>query len=180
MFLSAPSAMSQDVGQFLGEVRSFGFRFCPVNWTPADGKLLPINQNDALFSLYGTTFGGDGRTTFGIPDMRGRALVHKGTGPGLTTRALGQKFGTEGTTQVPQHGHSLAATDDPGTQNNISSAVIAAVDVGANGYSTLPPSIPMDAESVAINNGPTEILNVMPSQGMNFCVATSGLYPTRN
>ena len=96
---------------FIGEIMMFGFNFAPRGWALCDGQLLPIPQNTALFSLLGTTYGGDGRTTFGLPDMRGRVAIHKGTGPGLTSRSMGQKGGTEriSLSQMPSHTHSVNA-----------------------------------------------------------------------
>ncbi len=96
---------------FIGEVRSFGFNFCPRSWAPADGQLLPINQNQALYSLFGTNYGGDGRTTFALPDLRGRVALHMGTGPGLNPYKVGQKGGAESTV-LPQAYASAAADDD--------------------------------------------------------------------
>ncbi len=95
---------------FIGEVRSFGFNFCPRNWASADGRLMPIAENQALFSLFGTYYGGDGRTTFGLPDLRGRVAVHMGAGPGLNQYQIGQKGGTE-STMLPQGPRAAAATE---------------------------------------------------------------------
>ena len=99
---------------FLGEIRAFGFTFPPRGWALCDGQLLAISSNAALFSLLGTTYGGDGRTTFQLPDLRGRAAMHFGTGPGLNTRVQGQRSGTETNTlsesQLPSHNHVVTAT----------------------------------------------------------------------
>ena len=96
---------------FVGEIRMFAGNFAPRNWAFCDGQLLSISQNDALFSLFGTIYGGDGRTTFGLPDLRGRTAVHPGTGPGLSNRRWGEKGGTETTTmtinQMPVHHHVI-------------------------------------------------------------------------
>ncbi len=112
----ANSASAQAYEPFIGEVRSFGFNFCPRSWAPADGQLLPINQNQALFSLFGTMYGGDGRTTFGLPDLRGRVALHTGTGPGLNPYKVGQKGGAESTI-LPQ-GYASAAAND-GTKDGV-------------------------------------------------------------
>ncbi len=92
---------------FIGEIRWVGFNFAPRDWADCDGQLLSISQNAALFSLLGTTYGGDGRTTFGLPDLRGRVMVHTGQGPGLTSRSQGQKFGTETETPVAGIQHTV-------------------------------------------------------------------------
>ena len=98
---------------FIGEIRMFAGSFAPRGWALCDGQLLAVSQNDALFSLLGTIYGGDGRTTFGLPDMRGRIPIHFGSGPGLTPRTLGNKFGSEHetliTNQLPSHSHTLQA-----------------------------------------------------------------------
>ncbi len=98
---------------FIGQIQTFGFNFAPRGWARCDGQLLPISSNSALFSLLGTTYGGDGRTTFGLPDLRGRAALHQGQGPGLSNRNLGQRAGAENTTltvnQMPSHNHVQGA-----------------------------------------------------------------------
>jgi len=97
--LSAPASAGSD--EYIGEVILTGYTFCPRGTAAADGQLVAINSNQALFSLYGTTYGGDGRTTFALPDLRGRAVVHEGTGPGLSPRRLGQRGGSEETNAIP-------------------------------------------------------------------------------
>lgn len=99
--LSLSTAASAGSEEYIGEVILVGFNFCPRGTIAADGQVLAISQNMALFSLYGTTYGGDGRTTFGMPDLRGRTVVHNGVGPGLSTRRLGQRGGSEKTNSIP-------------------------------------------------------------------------------
>ena len=103
---------------FLGEIRLFGFNFAPRGWSFCTGQLLPISQNSAVFSLLGTTFGGDGRTTFGVPDLRGRVAIGVGQGPGLSDRRWGQRGGAETTTlnvnQMPNHRHHIFVVDEDG------------------------------------------------------------------
>ncbi|MEQ9449107.1 MAG: tail fiber protein, partial [Rhodospirillaceae bacterium] len=105
----APGASAQE--PYLGEITIFPYNFCPRGWAPADGQLLPIAQNTALFSLYGTMYGGDGRTTFALPDLRGRVAMHHGHGPGLTLRRIGEKFGSEANVVsipgLPAHTHGV-------------------------------------------------------------------------
>ena len=106
---------------FLAEVKIVGFNFAPRGWAQCDGQILPINQYQALFSILGTTYGGDGRTTFGLPDLRGRVAMHPGNGPGLSPRQLGQKTGTETNTltvnQMPAHNHTASGTVNPQCKN---------------------------------------------------------------
>ena len=106
---------------FVGEIRTFGFSFAPRNWAKCDGQLLSVSQNTALFSLLGTTYGGDGRTTFGLPDLRGRVSLHQGSGPGLLNRPIGQRAGTQtntlSTSQLPSHGHAANCVSGAGNTN---------------------------------------------------------------
>lgn len=114
----------------LAEIRGFGGNFAPRNWAFCNGQLLAISQNQALFSLLGTTYGGDGRTSFALPDLRGRAPIHAGTGPGLSTRKIGQRFGTQTNTMtintMPQHNHtaSLSAVTGVGSLSGTASATM--------------------------------------------------------
>ena len=113
---------------FVGEIRMFAGNFAPRGWAFCDGQLLAVSQNDALFSLLGTIYGGDGRTTFGLPDLRGRIPIHAGTGPGLSPRRLGAKGGAENVTltvnQMPSHNHGLRASADPTTTPNPQDSVL--------------------------------------------------------
>lgn len=112
--LSAPTLATASSEPFIGELMWVGFNFCPKGWAPANGQILPINQNQALFSLLGTTYGGNGTTTFGLPDLRGRTMVHVGTGPGLSNINQGEVGGAESQTltfaQMPSHSHSATTT----------------------------------------------------------------------
>lgn len=142
------SSAAQAYDPFIGEVRSFGFNFCPRGWAAADGQLLPIHQNEALFSLFGTNYGGDGRTTFALPDLRGRVAIHMGTGPGLNPYQIGQKGGVESTTQSA--GYAATA----GQEGN------------------------KDAVAVVVDRG--AVNNMQPYTVVNWCVATVGVFPSRN
>ena len=166
---------------FVGEIRMFAGTFAPRGWALCDGQLLAIAQNDALFSLFGTIYGGDGRTTFGLPDLRGRIPIHAGTGPGLTQRRIGQKSGAETHTltaaQMASHRHQSASSDhaDLGTPvGNVvgfSSAVPIYGDTGAPG---------MNAAAHVNVGGSQSHTNLMPFQCVNFIVALFGVYPSRN
>lgn len=166
---------------FVGEIRMFAGNFAPRGWAFCDGQLLAISQNDALFSLLGTIYGGDGRTTYGLPDLRGRIPIHAGSGPGLTTRRLGAKAGAEKVTltvpQLPSHGHPLQASSDlatsPNPQNNLSGRSVGDVyvpDVDAQN---------MHAAAVTSIGGSRSHSNFMPFLCIHFVIALFGIYPSR-
>ncbi len=152
MFGMISSAAAQEC--MIGEVKMFAGNFAPRSWALADGQLLPISQNTALFSILGTTYGGDGRTTFGLPDLRGRTPVGVGYGPGLTDRRLGSKFGSETNAQTVEQ-----------KVNHIHTAKV-------------PSDETSEAAVTANNNQP--INNMQPSLGMNFIICLYGIYPSRN
>lgn len=168
---------------FVGEIRMFAGNFAPRGWAFCDGQLLSVSQNDALFSLLGTIYGGDGRTTFGLPDLRGRIPVHAGTGPGLSPRALGAKAGAEETTltvnQLPSHSHgpvqanSQAAADTrPGGDVNASTSV----DVYINDAADLN----MNSGAVTSIGGSRSHTNLQPFLCVHFIIALVGIYPSRS
>jgi len=172
---------------FVGEIRLFGFPRIPTGWLACNGQLLSIAQYDVLYAVLGTTYGGDGQTTFAVPDLRGQLPVHKGSGPGLTPRALGQFGGKETVTllasQLPAHTHSLHATTvvanaaAPGTTSELgalSNDVMYATDIiGTN-------PLVMGASSVSETGGSQSHDNVMPTQTVSFCIAYQGIYPSQN
>jgi microcystin-dependent protein len=167
---------------FIGEIRMFAGTFAPRSWAFCDGQLLAVSQNDALFSLFGTTYGGDGRTTFGLPDMRSRIPVHAGTGPGLSIRHLGSKSGSEsvtvGTTQLPSHTHPLQGSSDSATTPDPSGNVFArsSGDTYGSDFS----ASNMNGAAVSSSGGGQAHTNLMPSLAVNFIVALFGVYPARN
>jgi microcystin-dependent protein len=165
---------------FIAEVRIFAGNFAPRGWAFCNGQLLPISQNTALFSLVGTTYGGDGRSTFGLPDLQGRAAMHPGRGAGLTDRRLGEKGGTAtetlSTAQSPPHSHSVFAFSD-------ASSVSPAADLGLGNaplYATPGALTTMDAGAVDPVGGGQAHNNVQPYLGMYFIIALVGLYPSRS
>lgn len=177
-----------DSAPYIGDVMPVAFNFCPRGWTAADGKLLPISSNQALFSLYGATFGGDARTTFAVPDLRGRMAAGMGPGPGLTNRQLGSKFGSETVTlmtqNLPSHTHSIrtATTDSTTVTDTPNNNMIAAHDdssldryrdeLGAPG--------PM-AQGTLANTGGSQALDIRkPTVAITWCVSLSGTFPPRN
>lgn len=170
---------------FLGQIMMFGGNFAPRGWAFCDGQLLSIAQNTALFSILGTTYGGDGRTTFGLPDLRGRAPVHPGNGPGLTPIALGQKAGAETHTltlnEMPSHSHSmhgeLAVADKQTPQGNMLALTqnnpIYAAPVPADDRTMAPSSIG--------NTGGSQSFGLRnPYQAVNFIIALQGIFPSRS
>jgi|EP00670_Eutreptiella_braarudii_P007004 microcystin-dependent protein len=181
VLLSALGAHASE--PFLGEIRYVGFTFCPRGWTDANGQLLPISQNSALFSLFGTTYGGDGRTTFGLPDLRGRAPIHTGSGPGLTNRRQGQKGGTESETltvnQIPSHTHTLQASTDGATKAEPAGMLLSE---GCRPIYTDQTTNQQALHSSSITNagGGQDHNNMSPFLTIRACVATVGLFPSRS
>jgi microcystin-dependent protein len=169
---------------FVGEIKMFAGNFAPRGWAFCDGQLLAVSSNDALFSLLGTIYGGDGRTTFGLPDMRSRIPIHAGTGPGLSQRRLGVKVGNESVTltpnQIPAHTHALGANTQPGTSGNASEALPAQATVGVYLESPNPLSIlELNADSITDAGQSNAHGNIMPYLCVNFIIALFGVYPSR-
>lgn len=168
---------------FIGEIRMFAGNFAPRGWALCDGQLLAVSQNDALFSLLGTIYGGDGRTTFGLPDMRGRIPIHAGNGPGLSSRRLGTKGGSQKVTltanQLPSHTHPMQASTGAGNsnepQNNVPSNS-PSVDL----YIEDPTDVDMAATAITSVGGSQSHNNMQPFLGINFIIALSGIFPSRN
>lgn len=167
---------------FLGEVQWFAGNFAPRGWAFCDGQLLPINGNEALFSILGTTYGGDGRTTLGLPDMRGRGMVHDGSGPGLTSRRLGEKSGRETetltATQLPNHTHTLRADSSGGDTVLPNDRVIS--KVGRLRVFDGAPDVDMGASSIASVGGGQSHNNMQPNIALNCIIALQGVFPPRN
>jgi microcystin-dependent protein len=168
---------------FVGEIRMFGGSFAPRGWALCDGQLLQVSQNDALFSLFGTIYGGDGRTTFGLPDLRGRLPVHMGSGPGLTPRPIGQKSGQENVTlntnELPSHTHTYQASEDIGDEP-LGSTKVLSESAGITLYRAATPNVPMNANAITAVGGSGQHTNVMPFQCVTFIIALFGIYPSRN
>lgn len=168
---------------FVGEIRMFAGNFSPRGWALCDGQLLAVSQNDALFSLLGTIYGGDGRTTFGLPDLRGRLPIHAGNGPGLSPRRLGAQGGAEGVTltvnQLPSHTHEpFQASTDRGNEVNPGGNVLSE-SPQISMYIEDPPSVNLDAASVTSVGGSQSHTNLMPFLCVNFIIALFGIYPSR-
>ncbi|SDU48361.1 phage tail protein [Stappia sp. ES.058] len=168
---------------FVGEIRMFAGNFAPRGWAFCDGQLLAVSQNDALFSLLGTIYGGDGRTTFGLPDMRGRLPIHAGHGPGLSERRLGAKAGSEKVTltvnQIPSHGHPARADTAIGTESSPAGNVTAtstAVDIYFDGTA----NSNMSSNAITHTGGSRSHTNLMPFLCVHFIIALFGIYPSRH
>lgn len=166
---------------FIAEIRIFAGNFAPRGWAFCDGQLLPISQNTALFSLIGTTYGGDGRSTTALPDLQGRAPMHPGRGPGLTDRRLGQRGGVETVTlteaQMPNHTHTLNGVNENANQRAISDNYL------ARGTQMYRPPANLDAMAPATlsdTGGSQAHNNMQPYLTMNFIIALVGLYPSRS
>lgn len=170
---------------YVGEIRMFAGTFAPRGWAYCDGQLLAVSQNDVLFSLLGTIYGGDGRTTFGLPDLRSRIPLHQGTGPGLSPRRLGSRGGSESETltanQLPSHSHDFHASSSSSTEEVPVGRVVA--DTTQTGLRYLNNSTPdSNFSSAAIDNtgGSQRHTNLMPSLCIHYIVALMGIYPTRS
>lgn len=167
---------------YVGEIRMFAGNFAPVDWAFCNGQMLPISENQALFTLIGATYGGDGTRTFALPDLRGRLPVHDGQGTGLTLRKLGQSFGSETVTltvsQIPAHTHNLMGNSSDATSSSPSGAVLAgATQVYAGGT---PGLLPLADSTVSPVGGSQPHDNVMPFFCMNFIICVQGLFPERS
>jgi len=161
---------------FLSEIRMMSFSFAPKGWAFCDGQLLPINQNQALFSLLGTTFGGDGRVSFGLPDLRGRVPIHVGDGHTLGARA-GEQAHTLSISEIPQHVHAVnASTATQGGQANPTNNFLGG---GNNVYGPGPAGTPLHPQTITNTGGSQAHLNMQPFLTLTFCIALQGIFPSQ-
>jgi microcystin-dependent protein len=172
---------------FLGEIQIFGFGFAPYQWAQCSGQIMPLSQNTALFSLLGTNFGGDGRTTFGLPNFSGSAACGVGPGPGLTERIIGETFGSETVTllptEIPQHSHAFNIYNQ-GVAAKRHGIPVAGDALSAPGTVTpfaagTIPSGTFPAQMVQPTGGSQAHANQQPYLAMNFCIALQGTFPAR-
>lgn len=171
---------------FLAEIRIFPFdRFAPKGWAWCDGQQMPVSQNTALFSLLGSTYGGDGKSSFALPNLQGRAPMHPGQGPGLTPRDLGETGGSDTVTllvsEVPAHAHALNAQGSNANLNDPKDAVLARPFGGGEMYRA-PAGEPVDPladQSITPTGGDQPHNNLMPYLTLCFCIALQGTYPSR-
>lgn len=167
--------------QYMGEIRMFAGGYAPQGWALCNGQLLPITDNEALFTLIGTTYGGDGMTTFGVPDLRGRVPISVGNGGG-SNYMLGQKSGAEGvtllTSQMPAHGHLPAAQSAPGNQPLPINNVWAAKQVFEKSAADIP-LVAMSSTAVSSAGGNQPHDNLMPFMALTFIIAIQGIFPSQ-
>ena len=170
---------------FLGEIRMVGFNFAPHGWAFCNGQIMPIQQNTALFSLLGTMYGGNGTSTFGLPNLQGNVPLGQGQGPGLSDYVIGQTGGEPSVTllnsELPQHNHLVAASSGVASSTEPAGNVLARSASGLTAYSStgtvntvLAPSL------IGLAGGSQPHNNMMPSLTVNFCIALSGVFPARN
>jgi microcystin-dependent protein len=165
---------------YVGEVRLVGFNFAPIDWSLCNGQLIPISQNETLYNLIGTTYGGDGQSTFGLPNLQSRIPIHSGSN-GANTYVIGQTGGVETVTlninQYPSHTHSLmASTNSTGSSTPTSNVV----NGGLTAYTADTPATPMLAAMVGNSGGNQPHNNLQPYLAMNWIIALYGVYPSQN
>jgi len=170
---------------FVAEIRIFPFNFAPRGWAWCDGQLLPLSQNTALFSLLGTTYGGNGKSNFALPNLQGRAPMHPGQGPGLSLHDLGETGGSETVSllesEIPSHSHPLRGTVEDGTQGTLAAGVTIATSVGGTLYQTNTGSglVSMNANAIVPAGGDQPHNNMQPYLTFYFCIALQGVFPPR-
>jgi microcystin-dependent protein len=181
---------------FIGQICLFGFNYAPVGWMACNGQLLPIAQNSALFALLGTTYGGDGRTTFAVPDLRGRVAVGQGNGPGLSPVAIGQMAGTSAVTltinQIPAHQHPTTVTINAGADANLTNVATGRALASEVRSPSAPPLMYTDSANGTILRADAATVttgviggsqahdNMQPYLGLNYCISLQGIFPPRN
>lgn len=172
---------------FLAQIMLFGGNFAPRGWAFCDGQLLPISSNSALFSILGTTYGGDGRTTFALPDLRGRVPMHAGHGPGLSLRQIGQKTGVEDVTlttaEIPQHHHEIFVAPDAPNNARPDGDAIGAANIFVNNNTLDPntqPGLALNEGTISSVGGSQSHENMQPTLCINYIIALQGIFPSRN
>lgn len=166
---------------FIGRIMMFGGSFAPVGWAFCDGSLQAISQNDALFTLIGTIYGGDGQNTFALPDLRGRIPIHQGTGPGLSTYTIGQQGGVERVTLTgiqAGHTHAIQANNKTGSSTTPAGNIVAGT--ATNPYSTGSTDVTMGPATIGTAGGSQPHNNMMPFLAVSFVISLFGIYPQQN
>lgn len=167
---------------FIAEIRIFAGNFAPRGWAFCNGQLLPVSQNTALFSLIGTTYGGDGRSTTALPNLEGRVPMHPGRGPGLTSRRLGERGGVDDVSlseaQIPSHGHAWRAAADP-ADLQAPSPNRSMTRASVNAYGNAESLVDMAPSALQAQGGSQAHNNMQPYLTLNFIIALQGLYPSR-
>jgi microcystin-dependent protein len=172
---------------YVGEIRMFGFPRIPTGWLACDGSLQSIAEYDTLYTLLGTTYGGDGQNTFALPDLRGRIPVHSGQGSGLSNYPLGMTTGSEQVTlltpQIPQHSHVMMASTTPATTNIPGPSMVLAAAQGDNLYATFtatPVAVALAPTTIGINGQTLPHQNCMATLTTSYCIAWAGTFPSRS
>ena len=169
---------------FLGMISMFGFSFAPRGWAFCNGQLLSISQNSALFALLGTTYGGDGITTFGLPNLQSRVPLHFGTGSGLSSYDIGEQTGVESVTitqnQMPSHNHLSTTPATSADGNSIDPAAGAVLGAGQNIYRVATAGVQMSPTPTSLTGGSQPVSIIQPLLAVNFCIALQGIFPSRN
>jgi microcystin-dependent protein len=167
---------------FVAEIRIFPFNFAPKGWAFCDGQILPLSQNTALFSLLGTTYGGDGKSNFALPNMQGNVPMHPGQGPGLSLHDLGETGGSDTVSllesEIPSHSHALMASQSDATDQSPANEEFAA-GVGIGTYAAPGALVQLSSNGVAPAGGDQPHNNLQPYLTLNFCIALQGVYPPR-
>ena len=181
MVLGRAEPARADTLPYLGEIMLIAGGYAPRGWALCNGQLLPINQNQALFSLLGTTYGGNGQTTFALPDLRDRVPIHFGDGPGLTVRALGERSGESAHTltvaEIPAHTHLVRASSALATSVTPAGMYAARNPAAYAQYVVASPDVVMTATGATGGNQAHE--NLQPCLGLNFCIALQGVFPSQ-
>ena len=168
---------------YVGQIMAFGGNFAPQGWALCDGSLLPISQYETLFTLIGTTYGGDGQNTFALPDLRSRVPLHQGQGPVLSNYVLGESGGAEAVTltvgQLPQHVHSAMGNPGAGTSASPSGAVWAGSPINLYTAGSAA-NAAMSATAISVSGGSQAHDNMLPFVTLNFCIAFEGIYPSQS
>jgi microcystin-dependent protein len=171
---------------FVAEIRIFPFNFAPKGWAFCDGQLMPLSQNTALFSLLGTTYGGNGKSNFALPDLQGRAPMHPGQGPGLSLHDLGEEGGSETVTllesEIPAHAHQMSVSSQLAFENQVNVGGVGqrfALGDGVNMYGPANSLVAMAGQALAPAGGDQPHNNMMPYLTLNFCIALQGVFPPR-
>ncbi len=184
LFSCFSSQFSSAQDSYVGEIRMFAGNYAPVGWAFCDGSLVPISENETLYTIIGTTYGGDGQMTFALPDLRGRLPMHSGTGSGLTPRIIGEKGGAETATltrnQMPAHSHLVNAVSALGNQNDPTGNLPANTDTFDKEYSDASADIQMKQSMTGVSGGNQPFSKVAPYTAINFIISLYGSYPTQN
>ncbi|MCB9399651.1 MAG: phage tail protein [Acidobacteria bacterium] len=167
---------------FVAEIRIYPFNFAPSGWAFCDGQLLPLSQNTALFSLLGTTYGGNGKSNFALPNLQGRAVMHPGQGPGLSLHDLGETGGSETVSllesEMPNHNHPHVVSQADGYSRTPNGELLA-TGIGIGQYASITNSQVLNPNAASPSGGDVPHNNMMPYLTLNFCIALQGIFPPR-